>query len=93
MISIGQHLEMHKTWTGFLFLFIGGIMCLYKNLIYIKSTRKFNQPECHCSAVNRPVQSGQIPKGNYTTTFEYTTDGNKHVQYGKHVYTRDFLLG
>ena len=92
MISKGQGLLMYKIWSGFLFLFIGGIMCLYKNVIYIKSTRNFNQPECHCSTVNKPVQSSQIPKGNYTNTLEYTTDGNKHVLDDKHVYTRNFLL-
>ena len=81
---------MHKSWTSF--LFIGGIMCLYKNLIYIKPTRNFNQLECYCSMVNSPMQSHQIPKANYTTTIVYTVDGNKHVQDDKHLYTKVFLL-
>ena len=38
------------------------------------------------------MQSSQIPKGNYTTTFVYTVDGNEHVQDDKHVYTKVFLL-
>ena len=50
-----------------------------KNLIYIKPTRKINQPECHCSIVNNPVHSGQTFKENYLTTLTDKTDGNKHV--------------
>ena len=81
---------MHKLWTSF--LFIGGIMCLHKNLIYIKPTRNLNQLECNYPLVDNPIQSSQITKGNYTTTTVYTVDGKKHVHDDKYVYTKVFLL-
>ena len=36
--------------------------------------------------VDRPIQSSQITKGNYTTTTKYRVDGNKHIQDDKYVY-------
>ena len=66
-------------------------MCLHKSLIYIKLTRNLNQPECNYSMVDRPTQSSHITKGNYTTTTEYTVDGNEHIQGDKYVYTKVFL--
>ena len=80
---------MHKFWTSF--LFIGRIMCLHKNLVYIKPTRNLSQLECNYSVVDSPIQSSQITGGNYTTTTVYTVDGNKHVQDDKYVYIKVFL--
>ena len=87
---------MHKFWTSF--SFIGRIMCLHKNLIYIKPTRNPNQLECNYSVVYSPIQSSQTAKGNYTTTSTSTTtvhtvDGNKHIQDNKYVYTKVFSAG
>ena len=84
---------MHKFWTSL--LIIEGIMCLHKNLIYIKPTRNLYQLECNYSMVDSPIQSSQIAKGKYTTTSTstlYIVDSNKHIQYDKYVYTKVFLL-
>ena len=81
---------MYKNWTRF--LLTEGIMCLCKNLIYIKPTRRIDQPECYCSTVNNPVQSGETLKGNNLTTLMEIADGDKHVQDDKHVYNWNSLL-
>ena len=56
-----------------------------KKLIYIKPTRRINQPEHHCSTANNQVQSGPVLQGKYLTTLMETVDGDKHVQDDKHV--------
>ena len=86
---------MHKFWTSL--IIIGGIMCLHRNFIYIKPTRKFNQLGCNYSMVDSPIQSSQIIRGNYTTASTstssvYTVDGNKYIQDDKRLYTKVFLL-
>ena len=81
---------MCMNWTRF--IVIGGIMCLGKNLIYIKPTRRIDQLECYYSTVNNPVQSVQTFKGSCLTTLTETADSNKHVKDNKHVYNQNFQL-
>ena len=75
MLDKNLRLEMCKNWTGF--LLVGGIMCVCKNLFYIKPKRRINQPESHCSTVKNQLQSGQTHEGNYITTLRETADGDK----------------
>ena len=58
---------MHELMTSF--LIIGGIMCLHRNLIYIKPTREVNQLECnnHTVHTDNTFQLNWIARGNYNT--------------------------
>ena len=81
---------MHELRTSL--LIIGGIMCLHRNLIYIKPTRKVNQLKCNYSTVHTDYtfQSNQIARGNYTTISTSTL--SLYPVDGQSTYSKIFLL-